>query len=245
MAKKRNTLGCLFYIALVLLVLVVFLFNRGRVQEVIEKTGFTKLFEKKPEAPAEIVLTPLKDKEAEENQPPETEPESGGREIVITIEKDSEARSVPEKKGEQEPQTRIRQSRLFFISVTGDGKITMKAVIRPVQYIDAPLTATLEALLQGPTTAEINQGLMSLVSPQTRLRTVYIKGDTAYVDFNEAFRFNPLGKDGLIAELKQVIYTATEFPTVKKVQILVEGEISKHLGPEGIVIDKPLDRDFF
>jgi hypothetical protein len=40
MAKKRRTLGCLFYIALVLLVLVVFLFNRGRVQEVLEKTGF-------------------------------------------------------------------------------------------------------------------------------------------------------------------------------------------------------------
>ena len=245
MAKKRNTLGCLFYIALVLLVLVVFLFNRGRVQEVIEKTGFTKLFEKKPEAPAEIVLTPLKEKETEENQPPETEPEFGGREIVVTIEKDSEARSVPEKKGEQEPQIRSRQSRLFFISVTGGGEITMKGVIRPVEYIDAPLTATLEALLQGPTTAEVNQGLMSLISPQTRLRTVYIKGDTAYVDFNEAFRFNSLGKEGLIAELTQVVYTATEFPTVKSVQILVEGEISKHLGPEGVVIDKPLSRDSF
>lgn len=245
MAKKRNTLGCLFYIALVLLVLVVFLFNRGRVQEVLEKTGFTKLFEKKPEAPAEIVVAPLEGKDEEENQPPETEPESGGREIVITIEKETEARTVPEKEGEQEAQTKTRQSRLFFISVTEDGKITMKGVIRPVEYIDAPLSATLEALLQGPTTAEVSQGLMSLISPQTRLRTVYIKGDTAYVDFNEAFRFNSLGKEGLIAELEQVVYTATEFPTVKRVQILVEGEISKHLGPEGVVIDKPLGRDSF
>ena len=47
MAKKKRTLGCLFYIALVLLVLVVFLFNRERVQEVLEKTGFTRLFEKR------------------------------------------------------------------------------------------------------------------------------------------------------------------------------------------------------
>jgi spore germination protein GerM len=245
MAKKRNSLGCLFYIALVLLVLVVFLFNRGRVQEVIEKTGLTKLFEKKPEAPAEIVVTPLEEKEEEKNQPPETKPESGGREVVITVEKDSPSESAPEKRGDQERQIRSRQSRLFFISVTGEGKITMKGVIRPVDYVDAPLTATLEALLQGPTTAEVNQGLMSLISPQTRLRTVYIKGDTAYVDFNEAFRFNSLGKEGLIAELKQVVYTATEFPTVKKVQILVEGEISKYLGPEGVVIDKPLGRDSF
>ncbi len=245
MAKKRNTLGCLFYIALVLLVLVVFFFNRGRVQEVLEKTGFTKLFEKKPEAPAKIVVTPLNEQEERKDQAPKAEPESDDREIVITIEKDSPPESAPEKKGEQEPQIRSRQSRLFFISVTGDGKITMKGVIRPVEYTDAPLTATLEALLQGPTTAEVNQGLMSLISPQTRLRTVYIKGDTAYVDFNEAFRFNSLGKEGLIAELTQVVYTATEFPTVKRVQILVEGEISKHLGPEGVVIDKPLGRDSF
>jgi germination protein M len=235
----------LFYIALVLLVLVVFLFNRGRVQEVIEKTGLTKLFEKKPEAPAEIVITPFEEKEEEKNQPPETKPESGGREVVITVEKDSPSESAPEKRGDQEPQIRSRQSRLFFISVTGEGKITMKGVIRPVDYVDAPLTATLESLLQGPTTAEVNQGLMSLISPQTRLRSVYIKGDTAYVDFNESFRFNSLGKEGLIAELKQVVYTATEFPTVKKVQILVEGEISKYLGPEGVVIDKPLGRDSF
>ncbi|MEE8592017.1 MAG: GerMN domain-containing protein [Spirochaetia bacterium] len=245
MAKKRNTLGCLFYIALVLLVLVVFLFNRGRVQEVLEKTGFTKLFEKKPEAPAEIVVTPLYEQEEREDQAPEAKPESDDREIVITIEKETEARTVPEKEAEREAQTKTRQSRLFFISVTEDGKITMKGVKRPVEYIDAPLTATLEALLQGPTTAEVNQGLMSLISPQTLLRTVYIMGDTAYVDFNEAFRFNSLGKEGLIAELKQVVYTATEFPTVKRVQILVEGKISKHLGPEGVVIDKPLSRDSF
>jgi germination protein M len=245
MAKKRNTLGCLFYIALVLLVLVVFLFNRGRVQEVIEKTGLTKLFEKKPEAPAEIVVTPLEGKDEEENLPPGSEPKSGGREVVITVEKDSPSENTPERKGEQEPQIRSRQSRLFFISVTGEGKITMKGVIRPVDYVDAPLTATLEALLQGPTTAEVNQGLMSLISPQTRLRAVYIQRDTAYIDFNEAFRFNSLGKEGLIAELKQVVYTATEFPTVKKVQILLEGEITKYLGPEGVFIDKPLGRDSF
>jgi spore germination protein GerM len=245
MAKKRNTLGCLVYIALVLLVLVVFLFNRGRDQEALEKTGLTKLFEKKPEAPADIVVTPLEGKEEEEDQLSETEPESGAREVVITVEKDKPPESVPERKGESESQIRSRQSRLFFIAVTGEGKITMKGVIRPVEYVDAPLTATLEALLQGPTTAEVNQGLMSLISPQTRLRTVYIKGETAHVDFNEAFRFNSLGKEGLIAELQQVVYTATEFPTVKKVQILVEGEISTYLGPEGVVIDKPLGRDSF
>ncbi|UCF97939.1 MAG: GerMN domain-containing protein [Spirochaetaceae bacterium] len=243
MAKKRRTLGCLFYIALVLLVLVVFLFNRSRVQEVLEKTGFTRLFEKQSDQPAEVLVEPLKSDEQEEESPPPPSSEAEPDEIVITVEKEPATKPVTEK--QKEVQTKIRQSRLFFISVTTEGQITMKGVIRGVEYTDAPLTATLEALLQGPTTVEVNQGLISLISPQTRINTVYIKGNTAYVDFNEAIRFNSLGREGMIAELKQVVYTATEFPTVKSVQILVDGEISRYLGPEGVAIDKPLGRDSF
>jgi len=247
MAKKKRTLGCLFYIALVLLVLVVFLFNRGRVQEVLEKTGFTRLFEKRAEEPAEVVVAPLEterpQEEEQEKPPPPAAPEAQPQEIVITVEKEPTADALPEK-GEQAP-ARTRQSRLFFISVSEDGQINMKGVIRAVEYVDAPLTATLGALLQGPTTAEVNQGLISLISPQTRINSVYIKGSTAYIDVNEAFRFNSLGKEGMIAELRQVVYTATEFPTVKTVQILVEGEVSKYLGPEGVAIDKPLGRESF
>src|SRR4030065_2185815 len=58
MARKRNTIGCLFFVALVLLVLVIFLFNRARVQQVIEKTGFARLFERKRGSPAEVVVAP-------------------------------------------------------------------------------------------------------------------------------------------------------------------------------------------
>jgi germination protein M len=255
MAKKKRTLGCLFYIALVLLVLVVFLFNRSRVQEVLEKTGFTKLFEKKTEEPAEVDVSPLETDRQQEQPPGKSPPpavtEEQPDEVVITVQREPAENTVPER-GEKAPgrepsrePTRTRQSRLFFISVGEDGQINMKGVIRPVDYIDAPLTATLGALLQGPTTAEVNQGLISLISPQTRINSVYIKGNTAYIDFNEAFRFNALGKEGMIAELKQVVYTATEFPTVKAVQILVEGEVTKFLGPEGVAIDKPLGRDSF
>ena len=251
MAKKRRTLGCLFYIALVLLVLVVFLFNRGRVQEVLEKTGFTRLFDRSVEEPAEIVVAPLETEqpqaEEREKPPAPSAPEEQPEEIVITVEKQPPAQTIPEER-EKEPTrepTRMRQSRLFFISVTEDGQIDMKGVIRAVEYVDAPLTATLAALLQGPTTAEVNQGLISLISQQTQINSVYIEGATAYIDFNEAFRFNSLGKEGMIAELKQVVYTATEFPTVKTVQILVEGEVSKYLGPEGVAIGKPLSRNSF
>ena len=62
-----------------------------------------------------------------------------------------------------------------------------------------------------------------------------MKDGTAYLDFSEAFRFNSLGKEGLSAQLQQVVYSATEFSTVKRVQILLEGKTADYLGPEGLL----------
>jgi germination protein M len=248
MARKKNTIGCLFYIALVLLVLVIFLFNRAKVQEVIEKTGFTKLFERKKQAPVEVVITPPGEKPGE-GRPETTAPKTAPpQEVVISVEKPSEP---PQKPGTgtsappAKPAAKTRQARLFFIAVDSGGGIQLKGVIRPVAYVDAPLTSTLEALLKGPTPTEVNQGLISLISPQTRLNRVYVKQETAYLDFSEAFRFNSLGKEGLEAQLKQVVYSATEFPTVKRVQILIDGRTADYLGPEGLFIGKPLARGSF
>jgi germination protein M len=273
MARKRNTIGCLFYVALVLLALVIFLFNRGRVQEVIEKTGFARLFEKKK--PVEVVVSP-----PEETKPAGTPGSSSGAvpggetratarrtpapsavpgsspapapkekpptDVVVELVKPAASPQKPAQGKIQETSpTRVRQARLFFIAVKQDGGIQLKSVIRPVKYTDAPLTSTLEALIAGPTPAEVNQGLMSLVAPEARLRRAQVKDGTAYLDFSEAFRFNSLGKEGLSAQLQQVVYSATEFSTVKRVQILLEGRTADYLGPEGLFIGKPLSRDSF
>jgi spore germination protein GerM len=289
MARKRNTIGCLFYVALVLLVLVIFLFNRNRVQQVIEKTGFARLFEKKRGTPVEVVVAPpAQSGPGTGDQPGEGSPRkpgsssepqaavpagrpgstpapaslpgstpAGTAEVVVELVKPSapaatarsgsstEAQQSARRKDQEAPAIRTRQARLFFIAVQPDGDIQLKSVIRPVKYTDAPLTSTLEALLAGPTPAEVNQGLMSLVAPEARLRRAQVKDGTAYLDFSEAFRFNSLGKEGLSAQLQQVVYSATEFSTVKRVQILLEGKTAEYLGPEGLFIGQPLSRDSF
>jgi hypothetical protein len=282
MARKRNTIGCLFYVALVLLVLVIFLFNRARVQQVIEKTGFARLFERKRGSPAEVVMAPPGEPgPGAAGQPgqspaagpagtagsapaagPASSPDSSSpatarqpsSEVVVELSKPAAPAATARNGGasgstEVQPssqdQTSTRQARLFFIAVKPDGGIQLKSVIRPVKYTDAPLTSTLEALLAGPTPAEVNQGLMSLVAPEARLRRAQVKEGTAYLDFSEAFRFNSLGKEGLSAQLQQVVYSATEFSTVKRVQILLEGKTADYLGPEGLYIGKPLSRESF
>ncbi|OHD20733.1 MAG: hypothetical protein A2V99_15460 [Spirochaetes bacterium RBG_16_67_19] len=267
MARKRNTIGCLFYVALVLLVLVIFLFNRARVQQVIEKTGFARLFERKRGSPAEVVVAPAGEPGPGDAGQPGQSPAAGpasspdstpgssspataqqpSSEVVVELSKPA-ATTQPvstEVQPSSQDQTRTRQARLFFIAVKPDGGIQLKSVIRPVKYTDAPLTSTLEALLTGPTPAEVNQGLMSLVAPEARLRRAQVKDGTAYLDFSEAFRFNSLGKEGLSAQLQQVVYSATEFSTVKRVQILLEGKTADYLGPEGLYIGKPLSRESF
>ena len=62
------------------------------------------------------------------------------------------------------------------------------------------------------------------------------------MDFSENFLFNSFGLEGYMGQLKQIIYTATEFPTVKRVQILIEGQVKSYLG-EGIFIGNPLTRE--
>jgi germination protein M len=138
-----------------------------------------------------------------------------------------------------------RKARLYFAAVDAEGRILMKSVIRSIPASDSPLRDTLRSLLKGPTAQELNLGLISLIPPEAGLRSVTMKGDTAVVDFSEGFRFNGQGMEAMNAQLRQVVYAATEFPSVKRVQIQIEGKTVRYLGTEGVRIDEPLGRSSF
>ncbi|HET6450222.1 MAG TPA: GerMN domain-containing protein [Spirochaetia bacterium] len=139
----------------------------------------------------------------------------------------------------------VRKARLYFASVDPSGKLYLKSVIRTIPASDSPLTDTLQSLLKGPTAQELNLGLLSLIPVDAKLRSAAVKGDTAILDFSESFRFNEQGLDAMNTELRQIVYAATEFPSVKKVQIQIEGATVRYLGTEGIRLDAPLTRDSF
>ncbi len=239
--KKRTSLGCLFWIALVLLIVVIFLFNRENIKNVINKTNLKSLItspenkEKQVQKP-EVKITTIKPQKAKTTK---------SNEVTIKIEKQA---TPPQKKGTQKPQKpqfHIRKARIFFAYVDKSGKIHLKGVIKEVKFIDSPLRETLLTLLKGPDTLEMNRGLLTLIPKDTKIKNIYIKNDIAYIDFSEDFRFNTLGVEGLKNQLKQVVYTATEFNNINKVQILINGKIEKYLGPEGIYIGNPLSREDF
>ncbi len=253
--KNKASIGCLFWIALILLVLVIFLFNRETIQNVLEETGFMEIIQNNdepsepPEPEVERTLTEEEpeEKPVREERPIEVEVETKPEpETVIELEVETEA-AIPEKTNTEPPKKdkNVRRSKMYFIEVGPEGNIKLKGIVRPVYYIDSPLTETMKTLLEGLSSTELNMGLISLIPEQTRILSISLKNNTAYLNFSDEFRFNSFGVEGYNAQLKQVVYTATEFSNVKSVQILIEGAKIDYMGPEGVFIGKPLSRSDF
>jgi germination protein M len=189
-----------------------------------------------PPAP-QVTIAPLEREHPRgtENPPAAVEP-AAAHDATGTVEK-------PSTPPVQKPS--VRKTRLFFVSVDPSGKLSSKSVIRSVQASDSPLRDTIETLLKGPTSPELNSGLLTMIPMEAKLLSVTVRGDTAYVDFSESFRFNAQGTEALDAQLRQVVYAATEFPNVKNVQVLIEGKKVRSLGAEGVRIDNTLSRASF
>ncbi|GHV62525.1 hypothetical protein AGMMS49587_09610 [Spirochaetia bacterium] len=135
-----------------------------------------------------------------------------------------------------------RERALYFTQVDAAGTILRTKVARSIPASDSPLVDSLKALLGGPNAEEQRRGMVSLIPKGVKILSATIRGSTAYISFSEEFQYNTYGVEGYAAQLKQIVWTATEFPTVKDVQILIDGRRIDYLG-EGIWIGSPLSRD--
>ena len=136
---------------------------------------------------------------------------------------------------------------IYFTQVSSDGQILQSRVTRRIPDSASPMMDALNILLAGPTAEEISRGILNLIPQNTRILSYpIIRGTTAHINFSEDFMFNTFGVEGYIAQLRQIVWTVTEFPTVNNVQILIEGEIRNYLGDStGIVIGVPIGRQSF
>ena len=106
------------------------------------------------------------------------------------------------------------------------------------------MTDVIRALIAGPNTEEKQKGLISLVPPETKILSATVTGNTAHINFSEDFLYNTYGADGYAGQVRQIVFTATEFSNVRDVQITIEGRRVDYLGG-GIWIGGPLRRDMF
>lgn len=158
----------------------------------------------------------------------------------------SSAAAVPVKPAADKDQSvSVRKAVIYWIRVDADGKLLPKSAVRLMPKSDAPMSDALEALFAAPTVEELKQGVRTLVPPGTKLRSAWVKDGVAFINVSEEFQFNQYGIDGALAQLSQVVFTATEFSTVKSVQFLIEGQKKDYLGAEGVWIGSPLSRTSF
>ena len=245
MKKKKSSIGCLFWIALILLIIVIFLFSRSRIESVMESTGFLNLIsssEQNIDPEIKRIVTEQEDEQIQENNSNtllDKDVQNPIPEIKIDI---SEPATTTGENNRPVVEKNMRTSILYFVNVSNENEIALQGITRPIYYDDSPLTETLTALLSGLTSSELNKGLLSLIPIGTEIQGITVSNMTATINFNEALSFNNFGKEGLEAELKQIVFTATEFPTVDKVQILINGQKKQFLSTEGVFIGEPLTR---
>ena len=231
-SRNTSTQGCLFWLVLAAVAIAVAVAARDPI-----KAAFARYFGTKAESAKESGGQPA-------SQKPSPAPTVIVQERPAAKEKPKTTVSAPVKESVQE-KTAVRRARLHFLSIKPDGTTALLPVDRELPQSDSPLRDAVLALLGGPDAREKDRGLVSMIPAETRLRSATVKSRTAYLDFSESFRFTAGGVEGLTAELRQVVSTATEFPTVDKVQILIEGQKVQYLGTEGVRIDEPLSRASF
>jgi spore germination protein GerM len=145
----------------------------------------------------------------------------------------------------QPPQIPVETRRervLYFIQVDPDGTIMRTRVTRNLPVTDTPMVDVLNILLQGPSAEENSRGLISLIPQGTRVLGAFVRGSTAHINFNENFLFNEYGVEGYAGQLRQIVWTVTEFSNIRDVQILIEGRRMDYLG-ESIWIGSPVGRE--
>jgi spore germination protein GerM len=154
------------------------------------------------------------------------------------------AATVPAKTpaAQQPAVQQARERTIYFTQVDKDGAILRSKVTRQIPASDSPMLDSLNALLQGPNTDERRRNFVSLIPAGSRILSATVRGSTAYISFSEEFQYNTYGVEGYAAQLKQIVWTVTEFSNVKDVQILIEGRRIDYLG-EGIWIGSPIGRD--
>jgi len=102
-------------------------------------------------------------------------------------------------------------------------------------------TAAINALVAGPTRAERASGVTTAVPKGTRLLGIAIAKGVATVDLTSEYQSGG-GSLSMQMRLGQVVYTMTQFPTVKAVRFKLDGAAVNVFSGEGIVLDHPVGR---
>jgi len=109
------------------------------------------------------------------------------------------------------------QMQLYFPSASG----RMLVPVTRTVFSPADLSTAILELVKGP---KKDSGLEQAVQEKCGIRSVTVKNGVATIDFTREFAGIAENDDGGQLAVRAVVFTASQFPGVEKVNILVEGE---------------------
>lgn len=149
-------------------------------------------------------------------------PKDGSMQDLATVPLRLQAVSAPT------PET--RSVHVYLVRLEG-GEAVPVAVDRSVARTAAIGRSALEELLKGPTDAERANGFDSMIPAGTRLRSLTIVDGLATADFDARLQREKGGSMRVLAIRQQIERTLMQFPSVRQVEIRVEGRSEGVLEP--------------
>ena len=135
--------------------------------------------------------------------------------------------------------------RAYFILAGEPGSDGLVPTLFVVPETKAVATAAMNSLLSGaPAQRDGFERISSAIPAGTKLLGISIKDGVATVDLSGEFASGG-GSASSLNRLAQVVYTLTQFPTVKSVLFKVDGTAVTVFGSEGVVLDGPVGRSRF
>jgi hypothetical protein len=134
--------------------------------------------------------------------------------------------------------------RAYYVLDGDPGVEGLVPTLREVPETTAVARAAMAALLDRGTIPDAYQSISTAIPPGTRLLGLSIKDGIATVDLSREFESGG-GSASAFRRLGQVVYTLTQFSTVRAVLFQVEGRTVTTFGSEGIVLEGPQARKDF
>lgn len=131
--------------------------------------------------------------------------------------------------------------RAYYVLRGDVGVEGLVPTLRVVPKSSGVARAAMEALLDSATIRDAYRDISSAIPAGTRLLSISIRNGVATVDLSREFESGG-GSASALNRLGQVVYTLTQFSTVRAVLFQVEGRTVTTFGSEGIVLDGPQAR---
>lgn len=142
--------------------------------------------------------------------------------------------------GSRTAEPSVRTAVAVFL-VRGEHVIPVRRV---VPHTVAVARAAASSLLRGPTASERKSGYSSQIPARTGLRGISVSRGVATVDLARRFESGG-GSLSMQLRVAQVVYTLTQFPTVRRVAFRLDGRPVESIGGEGVLVSPPVGRAGF